>query len=234
MNNTDLVFTEAAMLDELDAHPERFSPNVILRPLFQEMILPNLAYVGGGGELAYWLERKSLFEHFGVNFPLLVRRNSVLWVGHDQLAKMQKFGLPASRFFSDIDSIIKQYVIEISDSEISISGEIAAVKNVFNKLVEKAVKIDAGLEAAVRAEETRQIGALQHLEGRLHKAEKQKHEVSIQQIRSLYEKLFPGGGLQERSDNFIPWYLKYGTPYFEALRVNLRPIEKGFVILEEK
>jgi len=65
---------------EIDTHPEYFSPNVVMRPIYQEVVMPNLAYIGGGGELAYWLERKSQFAHFGVFYPMLIRRNSVMWL----------------------------------------------------------------------------------------------------------------------------------------------------------
>jgi bacillithiol synthase len=67
--NTTITFTKEKMLAELQQHPERFSPNVILRGLYQETILPNIAFIGGGGELAYWLELKAVFEHYQVPFP---------------------------------------------------------------------------------------------------------------------------------------------------------------------
>lgn len=76
--NTKMTFSEEEILKEVDNHPEKFSPNVLLRPLYQEVILPNLCYIGGGGELAYWLELKSFFESQHVTFPILLLRNSVL------------------------------------------------------------------------------------------------------------------------------------------------------------
>ena len=92
---TNTIFTDAQLRDELDLYPEKFSPNVVLRPLFQEYILPNLAYIGGGGEIAYWLERKAQFDYFNVPFPMLIRRNSALiledvWVhGVKRLSRLQ-------------------------------------------------------------------------------------------------------------------------------------------------
>ncbi|RYF81666.1 MAG: bacillithiol biosynthesis BshC, partial [Chitinophagaceae bacterium] len=76
--NTTLSFTAEELQSELQNHPERFSPNVILRGIYQETILPNLAFIGGGGELAYWLQLKDLFNHYSVVFPVLVLRNSFL------------------------------------------------------------------------------------------------------------------------------------------------------------
>ena len=109
--NTELIFTREEMRRELHTHPDRFSPNVVLRPLYQELILPNLAYVGGGGEIAYWLERKTQFEHFRINFPMLVRRHSVLWVDKSSARKLEKLKLDIRDFLhKDLETIIKDYL----------------------------------------------------------------------------------------------------------------------------
>lgn len=232
--NTNLVFSENAVLGELEAHPERFSPNVVLRPLYQEMILPNLAYVGGGGELAYWLERKAVFEHFGVNFPMLVRRNSALWIDRETGKKLQKFGFTAEQFFGDTDALVRAYVAAHAPGEVSLDSEIAAVKTVFEQLAHKAAAIDPTLENAVRADAVKAAAGLEQWQNRLVRAEKQKHEVALNQLRAGKEKLFPGGGLQERHDNFLPYSLKYGERFLDELKENLAPLEAGFVVLEDQ
>ncbi|MCW5920990.1 MAG: bacillithiol biosynthesis cysteine-adding enzyme BshC [Saprospiraceae bacterium] len=231
--NTSLVFSEKEMLSLVEAHPERFSPNVVLRPLFQEMILPNLAYVGGGGELAYWLERKAVFEHFGVSFPALVRRHSVLWLDRDAKKKLQKFGFSPADFFEDTDILVRSFVEKNAAVEVSLTEEVNELRRVFERLASKATAIDPTLEKAVRADEAKAVSGLEHWQGRLVRAEKQKHEVTINQIRALKEKLFPGGGLQERHDNFMPYWLKYGEGFIETLKANLAPFDAGMVILEE-
>lgn len=231
--NSDLQFTREAMLAELEQHPERFSPNVVLRPLFQELILPNLAYVGGGGELAYWLERKSLFEHYGISYPILVRRNSVLWFDKDSIKRSLKFGFSPQRYFEDTDALVRAYIEAQAEAEVSLASELEALHNIYELLARKAQAIDPTLEKAVRADEVKTSSHLQQWESRLVRAEKQKHEVSLNQLRNLKEKLFPGGGLQERSDNFIPYVLKYGERFFEALLDNLDPFDQGFVLLED-
>jgi len=231
--NTDLTFTQEEILNELEAHPERFSPNVVLRPLFQEKILPNLAYVGGGGELAYWLERQSLFAHFQIPYPILVRRNSVLWFDKDSIKRSLKFSFPASRYFEDTETLIRAYVASQAEADVNLVDEIDALRQIYDHLARKAQAIDPTLENAVRADEVKMTGHLQQWESRLVRAEKQKHEVALNQLRNLKEKLFPGNGLQERSDNFIPYYLKYGEPFFDQLMAYLDPLESGFVLLED-
>ena len=96
VNNTDIAWSKDGIIQHVDDVPERFSPNVIMRPLYQEVVLPNLAYIGGGGELAYWMERQSQFAHFGLNFPILMRRNSALWLDRGMAKKRQTAPLKAS------------------------------------------------------------------------------------------------------------------------------------------
>jgi len=230
--NTKFVFSYQEMLDEAERHPERFSPNVVLRPLYQEMILPNLAYVGGGGELAYWLERKSLFEHFGVPFPMLVRRHSVLWLDQDAGKKLQKFGFSPAQFFSDTESLIRAYVELNTNVELSLESEINALKSLFEQVAEKAKAVDPTLEKAVKADSTKAVAGLEHWQGRLVRAEKQKHDTTLNQLRTLKEKLFPSNGLQERHDNFLPYILKYGDNFVADVKHHLTPFDPGFVILE--
>ncbi len=231
--NTDLTFTRAEILAELERHPERFSPNVVLRPLYQETILPNLAYVGGGGELAYWLERKALFEHFGRPYPVLVRRNSVLWLDREMGKKMGKFQFPAARWFEDTETLVRAFVAANSAGEVDLADEIQTLHQLFDRVAQKALTVDPTLEKAVRAEEVKFAGGLEQWQSRLVRAEKQKHEVAISQLRALKEKLFPANGLQERSDNFMPYLLKYGDAFIDTLKAQLDPFESGFVILED-
>lgn len=231
--NTDLRFTAAEMEAELEAHPERFSPNVVLRPLFQELILPNLAYVGGGGEIAYWLERKSQFDHFGINYPVLLRRNSLLWIDKATSSRIEKLGLRVHDLFIDTDFLIKQYVALNSEGELSLQPEMAQLKALFEQIRLKALGVDATLEKAVLAEGVKQEKVIEQLEGRLARAEKQKHETAVNQIRSLKEKLFPGNGLQERTDNFLNFYLKYGPQFAEVLQEVVDPFVEGFVVVRD-
>ena len=229
--NTDLIFSEAELRNEINEHPERFSPNVVLRPLYQEYILPNLAYVGGGGEIAYWLERKSQFEYFGVNFPVLIRRNSVLLIDEATVLKAEKLGFHAVDLFKDLEVLTKEYLDRNSQMSLELKKEIEELSILFDKIVSKAIHADKTLEKTVYAEKAKQIKSLEYLEDKIVKAEKQKHDIALQQIQKLKSKVFPDNGLQERSDNFLPYYSKMRDEFFDLLKSNLNPLEEGFVVL---
>ncbi len=228
--NTDLSFTKQEMTQEIEDHPERFSPNVIMRPVYQELILPNLAYVGGGGEIAYWLERKSQFAHFNINFPMLVRRDSALWLDGSILKKMNKANLQLADLWKDTDLLIREYIAKFGQVEISLEKEKEALQVLFEEIAASAKITDPNLEKYVLAEHAKASKSIDQIETRLLRAEKQAHENAISQIRSVKDKIFPENGLQERYDNFLPYYLKYGDAFFATLKAHFDPLDKTFKV----
>jgi len=91
--NTDISFSKEELEGIINTTPEKLSPNVVLRPLYQQKILPNVAYVGGPGELAYWLEYKTLFENYNINFPILMPRNFAMLIDKGTQNKIKKLNL---------------------------------------------------------------------------------------------------------------------------------------------
>jgi bacillithiol biosynthesis cysteine-adding enzyme BshC len=231
--NTDLTFSPEEMKHELHQHPQRFSPNVVIRPLYQEYILPNLAYIGGGGEIAYWLERKAQFEHFGINFPMLIRRNSVLWIDKGNAKRMNKLDLSLSDLLGDTEALIKDFVKEESDNQLSLKEEKRQLAQLFQGVINRVKAVDPTLVATVKAEIAKQQKSLDQMEGKLIRAEKQKYEIAINQIRNLKDRLFPNNGLQERYDNFMAFYLKHGEAYFNILLEHLDPMKKELLVVIE-
>ena len=233
INNQSATFTETEILEELENYPERFSPNVILRPLYQELIFPNLCYIGGGGELAYWRERLAQFEYFNINFPMLLRRNSVLWIDKGSNKKLDKLGLNFYDIFDEIESLLKDFVQKNTKEELSLTSEKKSIETIFNDVVGKAKSIDKNLERSVNGEMTKILNALNKLESKLISAEKRNHETTLNQIRSIKDKLFPENGLQERYDNFLQYYLKHGDNFIQTLIDELEPLNREFTVLVE-
>jgi bacillithiol synthase len=232
--NTDFQWESLEkLLSEVEETPQYFSPNVVLRPLFQEAILPNLAYIGGGGELAYWLERKEQFAAFGVNFPMLIRRNSVMWIDKGSNEKLTKLNLAWQTLTLDTEQVIKDFLAKNANEPLSMEAEKEQIRTLFQTVLAKAKAVDPTLEKSVLAEEAKAVQSLDIIESKLMKAEKQKNETTLNQIRQLAQKFFPNGGLQERTENFLPYYLKQGDAFFDVLNDNLNPLEAGFVVIED-
>ncbi len=231
---SNLEFTREEILQQLKLHPERFSPNVNLRPLYQEMILPNLAYIGGGGELAYWLERKMLFDHYKVPMPILVRRNSVLYLDHTATRQRRKLDIPLQGLFDTQDAWISQWIRANASHEIVIEDEQHQIQKALESIVKKATSIDPTLGTKYEADKLRILKDIDHLGKRLVRTEKAQNETRIAQLIKLYEKLFPEGKLQERHDNFIPHYIRHGKDYLSMLIKHLDPLFNEVMILEEE
>jgi bacillithiol biosynthesis cysteine-adding enzyme BshC len=231
---TDIHFSQAEILAELESHPERFSPNVVMRPLYQQVILPNVAYVGGPGELAYWLEFKKMFDRNKVVFPVLMPRNFVLWLDSASASRMDKLGMSIPELSGQLADIEKNYVSTRMNGEMRLEEEAEKLKELFSFIIAKVSQADPTLKAAGDAELQKALGGLKNLEAKLTRAEKMKHETALNQLRGLKEKLFPGGNLQERVDNFMPLYLKHGPSFLSTLKAQLNPFEKSLIVLSEK
>jgi bacillithiol biosynthesis cysteine-adding enzyme BshC len=230
--DTDISFTQEEILEELKNHPERFSPNVIMRPLYQEVILPNLAYIGGGGEIAYWLERKDQFKHFGIPFPMLVRRDSALILDSSAQKQLAKHHLKLADLFPPIDFVINNYLSKNTDVSIDLSSHKSSLETIFNEISEDAGTIDPTIKKWILAEKTKQVKVFDQIESRLKRTLKQQEETKINQITKLREKLFPGNGLQERHDNFFQYALNDGLELIDALIENFDPLSCDFKIFK--
>jgi bacillithiol biosynthesis cysteine-adding enzyme BshC len=220
--NTSLAFSKEALLALADSNPEKFSPNVFLRPLYQETVLPNLAYIGGAGELSYWLEQKEIFHYFNTTFPILIQRNSFALVDASTEKKLQKLNLPAVEFFNEEDAIVKNYLAQ-NNSLPDFSNEKAELEKVYASLRVKATAIDPTLKAATEAQLQQALNNLDGLEKKLTRAIKQQQDTAINQIKAVRNKLMPNNTLQERYENFLPYASAKGSNWLDEVYNNLQP-----------
>ncbi|PKB43759.1 bacillithiol biosynthesis cysteine-adding enzyme BshC [Cellulophaga sp. RHA19] len=232
INNTETTFTEEAILKELNEFPERFSPNVVGRPLFQEIILPNLCYIGGGGELAYWLELKTYFESQNVTFPMLLLRNSALLITKKQSEKLEKLNVSIEDLFLKQNSLVNKKIREISNVDIDFAPQKKHLEEQFKNLYTLAEQTDKTFLGAVKAQEIKQKKGLQALEDRLMQAQKRKLKDHVIRLTDIQNQLFPNKSLQERSHNFSEPYLEFGPNLITQLVAQLKPLDGNFLILE--
>ncbi len=212
--------------------PEKYSPNVVLRPLYQQMILPNLAYVGGPGEIAYWLEYKAMFDHHRISMPVLLPRNFAVLLDEKSVQVLDKLELRKEDIFKDVDQLIKEFVAVNASADISMKEQEEKLKEMFRELAEKVGAVDITLKANVEAESQKALASLKNIENKLIKSEKQKQETNINQIRKLKDKFLPEGMLQERHENFSPYYLRSGKSFIADLKEAFDPFEFKMLILE--
>lgn len=230
--NTEYSFTKEEILLEVERNPLAFSPNVIMRPLYQEVILPNLCYIGGGGELAYWLELKGYFNEVHVPFPILLLRNSVQVISEKQAGKLEKLNISKKEIFLNQFDLISKKVIANTEIETDFSDKIEFLKNQFKDLKEVAIKTDVTFLNAVNAQERKQIKGLENLEKRLLRAEKRRQKDLVERITLLQNQILPNESLEERQRNFSNYYLEFGSRFLTILKEELNPLQLEFTILE--
>ncbi len=217
---TRITFSEKEMATLIENHPEKLSPNVVLRPVYQELILPNVAYVGGPAEVIYWLQLKSVFDHYQIPFPMLMPRNFALVIEPHLFSKFKKTGLELQVLFEEKNFIINHWIVRNTRHNLTVGPERAIIEDIFKQLRERAGTIDKTLEPFVAAEGKRATNSLEKIEHKLLRAEKRFQSDKLRQIETLKDALFPGGNLQERHENFLNYYQKdpaFIAKLFEAL-----------------
>lgn len=228
--DSDISFSEKEINDTIDKCPEKFSPNVILRPLYQEIILPNLAYVGGPAEVIYWLQLKELFHIYKTPFPILLPRNFAMVIEQNMLRKIEKTGLDISEFFKHKNDVFNYWITNNSHHDLSVDAERISINRILSDLKQRAENIDKTLGPLVAAENKRLMNSLEKIEKKILKAEKRIHREKLNQIEAVKDALFPNGSLQERMDNFLN-FAQADPAFIEKLINHFDPFDFRFNIL---
>lgn len=210
-------FSKDEMWRILNEAPEHFSPNVVLRPIYQETILPNLAYVGGGGELSYALQLKAAFDAVSVPFPLFILRHSLFWATSKNRSKMKALGTQIIDFTASKDATINGVIRRISDIDIDFGPQRRLITEQFRQLKDLALSTDKSFIGAVFAQEKKQLKGLDVLEKRMLKAQRRKLVNEVQRVSEIYDQFYPMGVAHERFENFSALYAQMGNSFFERI-----------------
>jgi len=213
----DQLLSKSALLELIEQRPVSFSPNVVLRPIYQEWILPNLVYVGGGGEMAYWLQLKGVFDALNLTFPLIQVRNSFQFFDKGIMKRLDKLDLSPEDCFEDIHQLKKQYVLEHSSEDIDFGKLDELVDGIASEMEALIIAVDDGLKGYSQSEITRLNKQLAGVKDKLIRQHKKKFDTSLQQIDGVYDKLFPNNRLQERYENILSVGTKYGLHEFISM-----------------
>ena len=228
--DTEIKFSKEAILKELEDYPEKFSPNAVLRPAYQESVLPNLAYVGGNAEIMYWIELKDYFESVSLPFPILVPRNSMLFLEEKTFKKIENADLEIENFFENFAEVLNQKILENNEIKLLLSEKELQIIASFSELKNKASETEKTFFNLVEAEETRQLKSFRRMQKRLLKAEKIKQSERFDQMQSLFLKVHPGGNWQERVLNFSVFYADFGKQWIDDCYQKMN-VEKSELII---
>ncbi|NNE27062.1 MAG: bacillithiol biosynthesis cysteine-adding enzyme BshC [Saprospiraceae bacterium] len=225
--DSNISWTEEELISEIDSNPQNFSPNVVMRPLFQEFTLPNLAYIGGGGEIAYWLERKTQFAHFNIHFPMLVRRTSALFLNERSMSQIEELGLSVEHLFMEKHSLIKYYLSISEAPDYKLDAFVDDIETVFRQLSHKIESIDKSLLKTAKSEMVKAQKSIEYLESKVKKSVKQREEVNLKRLERLVAQLIPEGKLQERYSNIWEYISRHDKSLIDEILPYCDPFEKN-------
>ncbi|MDX2128793.1 MAG: bacillithiol biosynthesis cysteine-adding enzyme BshC [Chloroherpetonaceae bacterium] len=215
--------SESNILDFIYNEPERFSANVILRPLIQDYAFPNAVYVGGPGEAGYWAQLKSLYSHFNIEEPLFYPRASLSLLENKYLKAFHTPSLLSEElgiFFSDKNKFIQTRLPEagsafdkalFEESEEKLRIILESLRHYFNTHQPAMIQ-------HLNASAEKMIYHLKTLQEKSQKLELDKHQVALNQIEKAYTNLIPSNILQERVINFFFYANKYGFELLENMK----------------
>ena len=224
-------WTKSEILSELDEYPERFSPNVFFRTLYQQCILPNVLYIGGPSEICYWLQLKSSFKSFGILFPIIQLRPFYLIVSKKSSQFYKNFNLSESDLFKSKNFKFRKIIHKTSRFDFD---KLEADKKLFFNQIENQIINTKNFNS-------------QSLESFKKKLENEVNKFKIKIIRTeknnyrnLEKKLelvdnfhFIDNLIQEKSHSFFFYFIKYGPSFFDLILKQNLVFDNKYIILRE-
>ena len=228
VKGTKIKLSKDEMRDIISLKPHKLSPNVVTRCLYQQMVLPNVAYIGGPSEVLYWLSFKKFFEEYGEIFPVIIPRDSVLILSRKSLKTFDRYGLEIEDIFKGKNYVEKKALGILSDNNKNFSTEISIIKEQFKFIAEKYNHFDATMSPHIIANSKKIEKILKQIENRFIKSQKKYNKTLILKINEVFDKVFPEDIPQERKDNILSYY---NSKIIDDLYHHLDPMRLKFKIM---
>ena len=228
----DKNISKEQLINEINKNPEKFSPNVIMRPLYQETILPNVCFIGGSSEIRYWIQLKSYFEKSKVIFPILTIRNSAFIVNSRVSKNIEKSGLKMQNFFVSKEKLLKDKTSQLSETNLNFDNLRKTLSDQFEYFKKISRETDKSFIGAISAQEKKQLNGIDNLEKKFYKSQKIKYQKELKKVEEIYNYLNPDNIPQERVINFGNLYSEFGDNLFKILIKRFKPFENKILVLE--
>ncbi|HOY48142.1 MAG TPA: bacillithiol biosynthesis cysteine-adding enzyme BshC [Flavobacteriales bacterium] len=218
----------------ISEHPDKFSPNVLMRPLYQETILPNIAYFGGGAEISYWLELKGIFDHYRMPFPALMLRNSALIIDRRNTLRIEHARFQEEDLFKTRSELEKQIALSLSESDLELKNEFSDLTRLINQLKNHAQGFDTTLVSSAEALGKRLEDQLGRYSQKLIRAQKRASAIEINRLNEVFNHIYPGGTLQERKESISTFILRHSFLILDVIMDGCQPLEKSFLLIYQE
>lgn len=220
LRGTEQTFTEEELLTRLDDAPEDFSPNVVLRPLMQDALLPTAAYVAGPGEVSYFAQYRGVYDWAEMTMPLIVPRASVSLVESKVQSVLDAFDLDLPDLTDDVEQLFQSIVVREMEVDVDdVFGDaLAKIHGAINDLKPSVEAVDRTLVKSAEAARAAIAQEMAELKQRVVRAEKRQHDELRAKLQKARVNLVPEGGLQERRINVLYFLNKYSPALLDDLR----------------
>jgi bacillithiol biosynthesis cysteine-adding enzyme BshC len=230
LHDTEIHFSADELKTEIENYPEKFSPNVVLRPVYQELILPNLAYIGGPAEVAYWLQLKQVFETYQVPFPAIMLRNSFLLLNKSVKEKTEKMGLTITDLFLPDADLVDKYLMLNDASKYTENAN--QIDLLFQQLIDEVKNIDPAVSKELLQHKLESKKLVLANFKAYKKSKEQKQEDNIAKLLKLKERVFPNGTFQERQENMMMHDINMFDNLISKVLENTNAFSNDLVVLE--
>jgi bacillithiol biosynthesis cysteine-adding enzyme BshC len=205
--HSSTTWSEPELLAHVEQAPQLFSPNVILRPVYESVVLPDIAYVGGPGEIAYWVQLKGVFDAMDVMYPVVLPRIHAAFISASILHKMKTSGYSIEDLLEEENTIKSKVIAKQAEHLLTWEKEKNMLGEFWKGIAHKVESIDKSLVLKVKAEEAKALKLFEEIEKKAKKAEERKFEQQIKSVLQWREKMFPNNGLLERTDSIWSWLI---------------------------
>jgi bacillithiol synthase len=214
-------------------HPERFSPNVILRPVYQDTLFPTLSYVAGPNELAYFAQLGDVYRHFGVTMPLVAPRASFTIVERAQARFLERYEVDVTRLDSNDESLLNEILRRHTPPQLEedLSRARNCIQEITAALERDLAPVDPTLVGTVVSTRGKLLHHLKELESKTLRAVKRKNDTVRTQFLSTRTALFPGFDMQERKLSPLVFLNKYGWHFSKLVEESADPSVKSHLLL---
>ncbi|MEO8513777.1 MAG: bacillithiol biosynthesis cysteine-adding enzyme BshC [Ignavibacteria bacterium] len=218
LKNSKRRFENEEMLNTLNENPELFSPNVVLRPICQDYLLPTVAYIGGPGEISYFAQFKPAYKHYDITMPVIYPRVSVSII-EGKIAKfMNNFNVKLEDIFHH-SFLVSKVVDKLSEVKVEdeISKYLDDLNKIFYDMRNMTVKVDQTLLNVVDNIKEKTKQNIEQFKSKLINSQAKKSETTTTQIDKVTNNIYPNNNLQEREINILYFMNKYDEAFIKKL-----------------
>jgi bacillithiol biosynthesis cysteine-adding enzyme BshC len=219
-------FTQEQLLELLENEPDKFSPNVLLRPICQDYLFPTAFYIAGPSEISYFAQIKPLYELYNIAQPMIYPRSSATILENAISNSLEKYSVSINEIFIDVENVKKRIINSVEETSVDemFNGIAGQIETTFDQLKEKLIDLDKTIADSSNRYRDKILSTVSELKSKAEKAQQKKYEVTLRQIDRAAVHLFPNSNLQEREINFVYFANKYGEEFlkrvFDELQIN--------------